>query len=96
MTKKLSLRPPTHKSEDDEKREIIAGVSNAPTVKEGNEPKPWDDPKVRKDLMIAVSLRLPEPYVLKIRWLSEKTRISQQEMLREILLPWLDQKIDKD
>jgi hypothetical protein len=54
---------------------------------------PWDDPKVREDVMKLVSLRLSEPYILKLQWISEKTGIPQQRLLRDWLLPLIDEKV---
>ncbi len=56
---------------------------------------PWEEPKVRDDVIKMVSLRLSEPYILKLQYLSEKTHKSQQELIREILLPWLDEEVKK-
>lgn len=54
---------------------------------------PWDDPKVREDVMKLVSLRLSEPYILKLQWISEQTGIPQQRLLRDWLLPLIDEKV---
>lgn len=54
---------------------------------------PWNDPKVREDVMKLVSLRLSEAYILKLQWISEKTGIPQQRLLRDVLLPWIDEKV---
>ena len=53
---------------------------------------PWEDNKVRDDLK-NVALRLPEPYVIKLQWISEQTGIPQQRLLRDWLLPLIDEKI---
>lgn len=89
---KLSLRP-TKKTEEDELRAFVSQANNDSTVKESNEP--WNDARVRPDMMVMVSLRLPEPYAIKLRYLSEKSHISQQELLRSIVLPWIDAEISK-
>ncbi len=54
---------------------------------------PWDDPRVREDVIKSVNLRLDEPSLLKLKWVSEKTRKSQQELIREALLPYLEEEI---
>jgi hypothetical protein len=85
MTKpKMSLTP-TPKSMD----EFISAANQT------NGDYPWNDPKVREDIYKLVSLRLPEPYVLKLIWISEQTKVPQQKFLREWLLPLIDQKIDE-
>ena len=53
---------------------------------------PWEDNTVRDD-MKNVALRLPESYVLKLQWISEQTGIPQQRLLRDWLLPSIDEKI---
>lgn len=56
---------------------------------------PWDDPKVREDVMKLVSLRLSEPYIIKLQWISDQTGIPQQRLLRDWLLPLIDGKIEE-
>jgi hypothetical protein len=55
----------------------------------------WDSPNVRHDVIKAVNLRLSEPYILKLQYISTLTRKSQQEIIRDILLPALDAEIEK-
>ncbi len=54
---------------------------------------PWEDNNVR-DEMKNVALRLPEPYALKLQWISEQTGIPQQRLLRDWLLPAIDDKLE--
>jgi hypothetical protein len=54
---------------------------------------PWEDNKVRDD-MKNVALRLPEPYVIKLQWISDQTGVPQQRLLRDWLLPLIDEKIE--
>jgi len=92
MPKKLSLRP-VHKTEE---QELESFIKAAHANDSEHEPvKPWDQPHVRDDVMVMVSLRLPEPYVLKLRYISEKSRVSQQALLRDLVLEWIDQEIGK-
>jgi hypothetical protein len=56
---------------------------------------PWEDPKVREDLTKVLSLRLSEPDYLKLKFLSEKTNISQQKLIERVLLPWLHAEVQK-
>ena len=53
---------------------------------------PWEDEAVRDELK-NVALRLPEAYVIKLQWISEQTGIPQQRLLRDWLLPLIDEKI---
>lgn len=88
MSKRLSLVPPTKQQPS---AEDFIKQANAPT--QTDEQYPWEAPHVREDVIKAVNLRLSEPYLLKLQYLSEKTRKSQQELIRECLLPWLDEQI---
>jgi hypothetical protein len=54
---------------------------------------PWTDPNVREDVMKSVALRLSETYSLKLQWISDKTGIPQQRLLRDWLLPLIDAKV---
>jgi hypothetical protein len=56
---------------------------------------PWDDPKVRDDVMKLISLRLSEPYMLKLQWISEQTGKAQQKMLKDLVVPWIDEQVKK-
>ena len=89
---KLKSRPPQKSVED-----FIAEAENKTKQPLGEnpvaaEPKsyPWEDEKVREDVIKAVNLRLPEPYILKLQYLSEQTNKSQQLIIREILCPEID------
>jgi hypothetical protein len=55
---------------------------------------PWEAPSVREDVIKSVNLRLPEPYILKLQYLSDTTHKSQQVIIREILLPAIDATIE--
>jgi len=56
---------------------------------------PWYDPKVREDVIKAVNLRLPEPYLLKLQYIADITNKSQQAIIREALLPAIDDYIEQ-
>lgn len=55
---------------------------------------PWNDPGVRDEQKIMVPLYLPEPYKLKLKYLAEQTGIPQQRILRDMLLPLIDERIN--
>ncbi len=55
--------------------------------------QPWEATTVRSDIKIPYTMQLPEPYVLKLRYISTKTNKSQQTILREIIMPKLDKLI---
>lgn len=97
MAKKMSLQPPTRTPED-----FIKGanrheepVSDAEVREPSAGSLPWNEPGVRQDVIKSVNLRLDEPTLLKLKWVSEKTRISQQELIRLALVPYLDGEILK-
>jgi hypothetical protein len=95
MAKKMSLQPPTRTPEDFI-RDANRHDEPAPQA-EVSEPStqllPWNEPGVRQDVIKSVNLRLDEPTLLKLKWVSEKTRISQQELIRLALVPYLDEEI---
>lgn len=62
--------------------------------KEGKDAYPWLAPQVRQDVIKAVNLRLAEPLYLKLQYVSEKTRKSQQELIREGLLQVLEKELE--
>ena len=44
---------------------------------------PWEEPQVREDVKQTYPLRLPEPLHLKLKYLSEKTGKSMNELCNE-------------
>lgn len=64
--------------------------------KQDKGPYPWNDPSVREDFIKMIPLYLSEPYRLKLRFLSETSKMPQQEILREILLPEIDARINQE
>ena len=58
-----------------------------------SESLPWEDPRVRKDVRRVYNLRLPEPYLLKLKHISEHTSSSMQQFCLGILLPAIDEKV---
>ncbi len=97
MAKKMSLQPPTRTPEDfirDANRHDEP-VPQAEVRDTSAHSLPWNEPGVRQDVIKSVNLRLDEPTLLKLKWVSEKTRISQQELIRLALLPYLHGEIAK-
>lgn len=91
MTKKSKMRlaPPTARSA--EAFISAAGdVKPKPSTSRGGEIYPWEQPNIREDVIKSVNLRLPEPYIIKLQYLSEITHKSQQVIIREILLPGIE------
>lgn len=60
----------------------------------GIEALPWEDPKVREDVLKVYNLRLPEPYLLKLKYIAEHTPDSMQKFCLDALLPAIDAKIE--
>jgi hypothetical protein len=55
---------------------------------------PWLDPLVRKDLQKVFTAKLSEEYILKIKYISDRTNKSQQKIVREILCEEIDKIIN--
>lgn len=56
---------------------------------------PWQAPAVRGDITKVYNLRLPEPYLLKLKYIAGHTPESMQKFCLELLLPAIDAKIDE-
>ncbi|MGK7879645.1 MAG: hypothetical protein AB4060_06040 [Crocosphaera sp.] len=98
MNKKprLSAKPPTTSEQDF--IEAAEKSSSSPSSIEqvrSSDPLPWEGDMVREDVIKSINLRLSEPYILKLQFLSEKTNKSQQRLIREVLCPALDSEIEK-
>jgi hypothetical protein len=89
---KMSLTPPKKRTPE----EFIQGANEYPQSAEDRQAEtsyPWENEKVREDVIKSFNLRLPEPYILKLQYLSTVTHKSQQAIIKEILLPELDEQI---
>ncbi len=78
---------------------IEEGVPSGTEVKEEEPsrrgPYPWEEPSVRSDVHKVYNVRLPEPYLLKLRYISEHTPKSMQQFCLDVLLPAIDEKINE-
>ena len=88
---KITSRPPKQKSSlefirDAEKR----GVE----VKDVKENYPWNNKSVRNDVKKVFTVKLLEEYIIKIKYVSEVTNISQQQIVREIINSGIDKMLD--
>lgn len=72
-----------------------AGVPGAPEPVAPAEaaPWPWEAPGVREDVAKMFNLRLPEPYLLKLKHIAEHTPDSMQQFCLRVLLPAIDARI---
>lgn len=56
---------------------------------------PWQDSKIRDDVLKVYNLRLPEAYLLKLKYIAENTPDSMQQFCLSALLPAIDAKIEE-
>lgn len=56
---------------------------------------PWKAPGVRDDVTKIYNLRLPEPYLLKLKYISDHTPNSMQRFCIDVILPAIDAKIQE-
>lgn len=54
---------------------------------------PWEGPSVRDDVKKTYVLRLPEAYLLKLKFIAENTPDSMQKFCLSQLLPAIDKKV---
>lgn len=92
---RMSARPPAAPTS----AEAFIAAAEAPREEqeekhqEAEQGYPWTAPQVRQDVIKTVNLRLPEPLYIKLQYVSEKTRKSQQELIREGLLQIIDREL---
>jgi hypothetical protein len=96
---KLRSKPPGGGSVDD----FISGAGSLtqpetgsaiqPERPETTETLPWEAPGIREDVTKVYNLRLPEAYLLKLRYIAEHTPDSMQQFCLNVLLPVIDSKI---
>jgi hypothetical protein len=56
---------------------------------------PWDEPQVRNDVKQTYPLRLPEPLHLKLKYLSEKTGKSMNELCNEAVEGLVEERLEE-
>lgn len=56
---------------------------------------PWEEPKVREDVKQTYPLRLPEPLHLKLKYLSEKTGKSMNELCNEAVKELVQERLEE-
>ncbi len=91
---KISLHPPKLTKEEIIRENFIAEadtkISKIDLAEESDQILPWENPSVRPDIKISFTLQIYEPYILKLRYISSKTNKSQQNIVRQILEPAID------
>jgi hypothetical protein len=100
----LKAKPPKPLPDDHDQRidAVISGATASPVPKP--QPNvhqiahpatrtavPWKATHVRKDLLVQVNVRLPEPIALKLKHVSHMTDRQKQELVAEALAPMLDE-----
>lgn len=104
---KLSSRPPRIGGDADALEAFIGGAGahrSEPTAPASPETTPipeaapisypWEAPGVREDVAKVFNLRLPEPYLLKLKYIAEHTPDSMQQFCLSVLLPAIDARIE--
>ena len=71
------------------------GQASSHTVSNDTEPYSWENPRVREDVQKAYNLRLPEPYLLKLKYIAEHTPDSMHKFCLNVLLPAIDERIEE-
>ena len=70
------------------------GSVSSSIISYDNKSYPWEDPRVRDDVLKLYNLRLPEAYLLKLKFIAEHTPDSMQKFCLDALLPAIDAKIE--
>ena len=65
----------------------------SPEVMTEMKPYPWQAPGVRDDVHKVYNLRLPEPYLLKLKYIADHIPESMQQFCLNTLLPAIDDQI---
>lgn len=97
---KLSSRPPSMGGAQSSLDEFIGGASvhtpEPPSVPEAApRPYPWAAPGVREDVARVFNLRLPEPALLKLKYIADHTPDSMQQFCLGVLLPAINARIEE-
>lgn len=54
---------------------------------------PWEMPGIRADVAKVFNVRLPEPYLLKLKYIADHSPASMQQFCLSVLLPAIDAQI---
>ncbi len=89
---KITSHPPTKKSME----EFIAEAGEKRREQGARQPQkaeriyPWNNSMIRSDIQKVFTAKLPEEYILKIKFISDQTNKSQQRIVREIICQEID------
>lgn len=57
--------------------------------------RPWEQPDIKENETKKKMLYLPQESAMKVEYLSERTGIPQQRIMRDILLPGIEDKLSE-
>jgi hypothetical protein len=98
---------PDRSSDDSRKRavdEFVQGAEQDPVEDDSSESGkngpvedlyPWEKPQVREDLKKNYPLRLPEPLYLKLKYVSEETGRSMNDLCNEAVRNLIGEKVSE-
>lgn len=90
----LKSRPPGKTKQDLDA--FLGGAEERVEVKKPknqNTSYPWEETGVRDDVIKVYNLRLPEPYLLKLKYIAEHTPDSMQTFCLNVVEEAIDKKI---
>ena len=109
MTSKLRSKPPSSSAEEfisgAHQRTVEMEQNDTPQLLKTSESRsrrmrvasvlsaPWEDPQVRADVLKVYNLRLPEPYLIKLKYIAAHTPDSMHQFCIGVLLPAIDKKV---
>lgn len=70
-----------------------AGQTESDRENATGDPLPWNQPRVREDVKQTYPLRLPEPLHLKLKYLSEETGQSMNELCNEAVESLVEERL---
>lgn len=103
----MRKRPDRSPDDDNRKRavdEFVQGAEENPSGDSssgsdedgsGQDLYPWEKPQVRDDLKKNYPLRLPEPLYLKLKYVSEKTGRSMNDLCNEAIENLIGKKVSE-
>ena len=56
---------------------------------------PWEEPRVREDVKKGYALRLPEPLYLKLKYISEETGASMNQLCNEAVETLVEEQLEQ-
>ena len=92
---KMKSRLPGQKPPDDIDAFISGAEDRTAKIAPVKKPAtyPWEEPDVREDVTKVYNLRLPEPYLLKLKYIAENTPNSMHKFCLNVLREAIDAKI---